>query len=246
MNFKKSILSFLAFSALTAFSGLAAAAPNEISVFPNEKDIHLYWKANDSKPEDRMKLNLYGSHHQYVGVAEIFRVDADPKNKNTYLVQAAPIFTTCTLKGIASVQVSEVLNNQITKEIAESKKIKNWNAPSSGPIIRGYGFYKSQFDYEKFYCGVQYAAHGQPIYAVEDGELLIATTDSALFGSLTVLQHNDDTLTEYGGIITPAKSMDKGTKFKAGEIIGYALIEGKVFFGVIVDGDYQNPMNYLK
>ena len=246
MNFKKSILSFLAFSALTSFSGLVAAAPNEILVFPNEKSIDMYWKANDSTPEDRMKLKLYGSHHRYVGVAEIYKVDADPKNKNAYHVKAAPIFTTCSLKEIADVQVSEVLNNVLTKELEESKKIKRWNAPSSGPIVRGFGFFKSQFENEKYFCGIQYAAHGQPIYAVEDGELVFATTDSPLFGSLTVIKHKDDTMTEYGGIFKPSKTMDMGTKFKAGEIIGYALNEGKVFFGVIVDGDYQNPVNYLK
>lgn len=255
MNFKKSILSFLAFSALTAFSfsGTAAAAAEDekhpIGVSPDtyQNVLSVYW-SESLKVEPSTKLKLYTFSKKFVGVAEVYDVDGVHG-------KAAPIFLTCGLQDIDCAAVSEVLNNPITKEIAESQKIKNWNAPSSGPIVRGFGLSKSQFEGEKFFSGVQYEAHGQPIYAVADGEVIHASTDSHMFGSLIVLQHFNDKnekeelWTEYGGIITPAKPLvtyENRTKFKAGELIGYAAQKGRVFFGVYSDGEYRNPVNYLK
>ena len=80
---------------------------------------------------------------------------------------------------------------------------------------------------EIFHEGVDFAAkEGTPIYAVADGEVLLATKN-ALNGNYVKLQHGEDYITFYLHMSRFAEGIRKGASVSQGQVIGYVGNTGR-------------------
>src|SRR3990167_8119524 len=100
--------------------------------------------------------------------------------------------------------------------------------------------------YTKMHKGVDFAApKGTPIMAAGDGVVERCSPYSS-YGNYICIRHNGNTKTAYAHLSRYAKGMNKGTKVRQGQVIGYVGTTGRttgahLHFEVIQNGKQVNP-----
>lgn len=89
---------------------------------------------------------------------------------------------------------------------------------------------------------------GKPVVAYADGKVISSGWNSGGYGYLVIIQHDNNVKTYYGHL--KQQGVKKGTKVKAGQIIGYVGSTGAstgphLHFEIRVNGKPVNPLPYV-
>lgn len=100
--------------------------------------------------------------------------------------------------------------------------------------------------YTKMHKGVDFAAaKGTPIMAAGDG-IIEKCSPYSSYGNYICIRHNGNTKTAYAHLSRYAKGVNKGTKVRQGQVIGYVGATGRttgphLHYEVIQNGKHVNP-----
>ncbi|HUI46900.1 MAG TPA: peptidoglycan DD-metalloendopeptidase family protein [Nitrospirota bacterium] len=121
--------------------------------------------------------------------------------------------------------------------------------PLEGPLLTRFGMQRHpQFGTMVFRRGIEISAHeGQPVYAVESGEVAYADWYKG-YGKLVILDHGDGFYTLYGNLFKLDRA--KGDHVARGQELGLAgetgsLKGSKLYFEVRWNGEAQDPLHWL-
>lgn len=124
-----------------------------------------------------------------------------------------------------------------------------WPAPSYTRISDSYGWrMHPTLHVQKLHNGVDLAAPGgSPILAAAEGDVVAAGYSSSM-GNYCMIDHGDGLITIY--MHASSIYVSKGASVAAGQSIGAVGSTGRstgnhLHFGVRLNGQYVNPMNYL-
>lgn len=133
--------------------------------------------------------------------------------------------------------------------VAYSGGAMTWPTPSCYVITSEFGWrFHPVLKYEKLHTGFDIGAgYGAEIVAAASGEVITATYNGA-YGNYVVIDHGGGVCTLYAHQSSMAVSV--GQTVSAGQTIGYVGSTGystgpHLHFEVIVNGEVQNPRNYL-
>lgn len=145
------------------------------------------------------------------------------------------------------------LPSQLTEEPAITINAGpiSWIFPLDGEIGRSHGFsFDSTYEDYRFHHGIDIMSQpGTPVFAVGEGQVIIAREDS-FWGGIITIDHNNGWQSIYR-CITPKASY--GDKVISGEIIGYTLESAKaeagqeahLHFEMYLDDDEVDPLQWL-
>jgi len=121
--------------------------------------------------------------------------------------------------------------------------------PLDGPVLTRFGMQRHpQFGTMVFRRGIEISAHeGQPVYAVESGEVAYADWYRG-YGKLVILDHGDGFYTLYGNLFKLDRA--KGDHVARGQELGLAgetgsLKGSKLYFEIRRNGEAQDPLHWL-
>ncbi len=157
---------------------------------------------------------------------------------------------------VEQVEVSrEIVTAPITEVIAVGTKIRPPKAPTGtfirpfwGKLTSDYG-YRRLFGQTEFHPGVDFAGPtGSPIVASDGGVVVFAGTKSG-YGLTVIVSHGNNLRTLYGHCSKLLVSV--GQEVGQGELIAKVGNTGRstgphLHFEIQVNGQHQNPWNYLK
>ena len=92
------------------------------------------------------------------------------------------------------------------------------------------------------------ASRGTKIYAASDGFVRFLGRKGG-YGNYILIEHNNNIKTEYGHLLSFAQNIQKGSRIKKSQIIGYVGATGRataphLHYGIILNGKYVNPLNF--
>ncbi len=124
-----------------------------------------------------------------------------------------------------------------------------WPCPSSRRITSPFGYrIHPTLGYNKLHNGVDIGAPtGTPIVAAGAGTVISAAYNSSM-GNYVMIDHGSGIITIY--MHCSALAVSGGTKVSAGQTIAYVGSTGRstgphLHFGMMLNGSYVNPMNYV-
>lgn len=139
--------------------------------------------------------------------------------------------------------------DDVKKSDNTSLSSMSWPLPYSGVITSYFGYRDAPTAGASTYhrgvdIGVDY---GTPILAALAGTVIAATYGSSE-GNYVMIDHGDNLMTIY--MHASSLAVTAGTYVQQGEVIAYVGSTGvstgdHLHFGVIIDGDYCNPLNYV-
>lgn len=131
--------------------------------------------------------------------------------------------------------------------VAEIKGNKAWVVPYTKTITSYFGMRNG-----KPHNGIDIASQGvfgQPAVAFADGEVIYSQFNAGGYGYLVIIQHEGNISTYYAHL--KQQGIPKGTKVKAGQVIGYIGNTGRsrgahLHFEIRMNGKPVDPIPYLK
>ena len=124
-----------------------------------------------------------------------------------------------------------------------------WPLPAEyDNITSGYGY--RNFD-KSFHDAIDIAApSGTPIYAVNDGTIIMYQWVNTGGGNKVVIDHGSSITTTYCHLSKFQEGLSVGSEVKQGDIIGYVGTTGTstgnhLHFRIAIDGDTVNPLEYV-
>lgn len=124
-----------------------------------------------------------------------------------------------------------------------------WPLPAEyDNITSGYGY--RNFD-KSFHDAIDIAAPGgTPIYAVNDGTIIMYQWVNTGGGNKVVIDHGSSITTTYCHLSKFQEGLSVGSEVKQGDIIGYVGTTGTstgnhLHFRIAIDGDTVNPLEYV-
>lgn len=154
---------------------------------------------------------------------------------------------------ISSEVIEEPVNKVVTRGTAtrpaSSVSSGYFSWPCSGSITSYFGYREDVPQYGYDHTGIDIAVpEGTPIYAAADGTVESSTGWSNSYGYVVFIDHGNGFETIYGH--NSSLAVSPGQTVKKGQVIAYAGATGKAtgthcHFEVILNGVYQNPLNYL-
>lgn len=125
-----------------------------------------------------------------------------------------------------------------------------WPAPSCHSISSPYGWRSSGWhngiDLVKYGGG----ALGTPVIASKSGRVEVVQRSSSGYGNMVLINHGDGYKTRYAHMVKGSITVSVGDYVEAGQTIGKVGSTGNstgphLHFEVIVNGETQNPKNYI-
>lgn len=132
--------------------------------------------------------------------------------------------------------VGEAVQKDLLKTPIDGARINSGFGNRKHPIL----------GYTKMHKGVDFAAPtGTPIMAAGDGVIERCSPYSS-YGNYICIRHNGSTKTAYAHLSRYAKGVNKGTKVRQGQVIGYVGATGRttgahLHFELIQNGKHVNP-----
>ena len=125
-----------------------------------------------------------------------------------------------------------------------------WPAPSCHSVSSPYGWRSSGWhngiDLVKYGGG----ALGTPVIAAKSGRVEVVQRSNSGYGNMVLINHGDGYKTRYAHMVKGSMTVSVGDYVEAGQTIGKVGSTGNstgphLHFEVIVNGETQNPKNYI-
>lgn len=178
---------------------------------------------------------------------------ADDENHHAALIALIGVVAGLLLAVTAVVAAPSLLfdGGAAPEELAVIRQASGLTHPCPGMICvsgeAGMRFHPIQHVW-RAHTGIDLAADGgTPILAAGDGVISFSDWDGG-YGNCIIIDHSDTLQTLYAHMMLPG--LPAGTKVKAGDVIGYVGTTGNstgnhLHFEVLVDGQWQNPRDYI-
>ncbi|MCT4598358.1 MAG: M23 family metallopeptidase [Vallitalea sp.] len=147
-------------------------------------------------------------------------------------------------------QSYDKINDKVDEMIPYWEAYPNKLPVTNTKITSPYGWRRNPFGKKtsEFHRGVDLrASYGTSVYATGKGKVIFAGYDS-IYGRLVVIDHGYGIITKYAH--NSKLLVSKGDKVKRGDTVAKSGNSGRssgphVHYGVLVNGQPQNPLNYL-
>jgi len=124
-----------------------------------------------------------------------------------------------------------------------------WPVPACRTVTSPYG-YRGR----SFHKGIDIAdenASGKPVVAAQAGIVELVEFGGTSYGNMILIDHGDGVKTRYDQLMSGSVTVAQGEQVSAGQPIARVGSTGNstgphLHFEVIVNGDTQNPLNYVK
>lgn len=211
------------------------SAKAEIS---NKKNDVLVVKSSEEKEKQQLAIKNELNKTEIEKLEndiEAYRAEYEKHEKESQRIQA---------------QIKEIIRKSASSNTKYTGGVMAWPAPGYGTISSQFGMrFHPVLKVNKLHTGVDIAApSGASVVAANDGVVIISGFSGA-YGNYISIDHG-------GGITTlyahhSSNLVSKGTKVKRGQAIAKVGSTGwstgaHLHFEVMVNGEYQNPLNYIK
>jgi murein DD-endopeptidase MepM/ murein hydrolase activator NlpD len=166
---------------------------------------------------------------------EAYRLEYEKNEKESQRIQA---------------QIKEIIRQSTSSNTKYTGGVMAWPAPGYGAITSPFGMrFHPKLKVNKLHTGVDIGApSGATVVAANDGVVIISGFSGA-YGNYISIDHGGGITTLYGH--HSANLVSKGTKVKRGQAIAKVGSTGwstgaHLHFEVMVNGEYKDPLGYIK
>ncbi|MCR4616532.1 MAG: M23 family metallopeptidase [Clostridiales bacterium] len=230
-----------------------------------------YLQVKVVKTEIRTEPVNYGTvrtanANMYRGTENVIRQGRDGTDRITELVTYVDGVKVST-EQVSKVRISNPVDEKVeygTKSVSGNSSSKGgsdkysisvsksgwvWPAPGCRTVSSGFGNRGSGF-----HKGVDLTtsgAKGKPVVAAKSGKVDTVLINHSAYGNCVIIDHGNGVKTRYAHMLSNSVTVRTGQKVSAGQQIGKVGSTGNstgphLHFEIIINGNYTNPLNYIK